>query len=511
MSNRIIINTGLLYFKMAISIVISLYSTRLVLKALGTEDYGIFILIGGIIAMLGFLNTTMASSTQRHLSFSMGKNKIEEVKNIFANSIILHFILGLFLVIVFEVLGLYFLSEKLEIPVDKMETAKILYQFIVFSTFITIIAVPYDGIVNAKENMLFLSITGIFDSLLKLAIALLLFIPFEDKLLWFGVFTLAQTFLVRFVKQMYCLKVYSAECKGPVLRRFDKKIIKDLYSFAGWNLLGVIAYVFRNQGVIVVLNLFYGTVIIAAYGIANQVNAQLRMFSEAMLQSIQPQMIKNEGNGDRERMLKLAIISSKFSFFIFSFFALPIYLELDFIINLWLIDVPESTIIFCRLMIILTLVQQFRTGVTIATHAIGKIKEYQLFNAPLQLLALPLGFLFLKFDYPAYSVIIAIIIIETLVVFLNIIFFKKLTDFSPITYLKTVVIKSLISLSITYLLIYGINYYVLSGLDDLKRVLIIFPLSIIVYPILIYFISLDYFEKLKLKEMFLLLKKRINR
>lgn len=480
---------------MAISIVISLYSTRLILNALGASDYGIYVILGGIISMLGFLNVSMTSSTQRHLSFSLGKGVIEEVRKIFANSILLHVVLGILLVVVFEIIGIYLIQEKLTIPPEKLTTAKNLFHFVVLSTFVAMIAVPYDGIVNAKENMLFLAITGIFDSLLKLLIAFSLFLPIDNKLLTFGVLMFCKELIMRLIKQFYCLKKYPELCRVPIVANFDSVVMKELYSFAGWNLFGVVSYILRNQGVAVVLNLFFNTVINAAYGIANQVNSQLRLFSEAMMQAINPQMVKNEGSGNRERVLFLTLISSRFSFFLFTIVALPIFLELEFIVGLWLVQVPESTVIFCRLIIILTMIQQLRSGVTIATHAIGRIKEYQLFNAPFQLLSLPLGYCFLYFNYPAYSIVLAVILIESIIVGLNIIFFKRLTNYSPMLYLKKVVGNCLFSLGISYLFLLAVKNYLLEDFPIEFRVVFVVFLALCFYPLSIYLLSLDSRER----------------
>lgn len=510
-SNRILLNTSFLYIKMAFSVVISLYATRLILEALGASDYGIYVIIGGVISMLGFLNVSMTSSTQRHLSFSMGKGNLTEVRKVFANSILLHFILGAILVVLFELLGMYLLKEKLQIAPEKIETAKNLFHFVVMSTFVAIIAVPYDGIVNAKENMLFLAITGILDSILKLLIAFSLFLPFEDKLLTFGILMFSKELIMRIIKRFYCLRKYKQECNINIIKNYDYIIIRELYSFAGWNLLGVIAYMLRNQGVSVVLNLFFSTVINAAYGIANQVNSQLRLFSEAMMQAINPQMVKNEGSGDRNRVLFLTLISSRFSFFIFTIMAMPIFLELDFIINLWLLDVPDSTVVFCKLIIILTIIQQLRSGVTIATHAIGKIKEYQFFNAPVQLLSLPLGYSLLYLGYPAYSIILAVISIETIIVFLNILFFKKLTNFSPLLYIKEVLVNCLFSLGVSYLFLFSLKKYLFVSLYPGLRVLCMVTLSMLVYPCIIYFFSLKDDERKKIKSLLIQLKSKFKK
>ncbi|WP_298881821.1 hypothetical protein [uncultured Polaribacter sp.] len=497
---------------MIISILISLYSTRIILEALGAMDYGIYVVIGGVISMLGFLNTTMASSTQRFLSFNLGENNIVKVRKTFANSVILHVILGVFLVLLFEILGFYLLSEKLNIATDRLETAKNVFHFVVFSTFITILAVPYDSMINAKENMLFLSITGILDSLLKLLVAFILFLPFEDKLLIFGLGMLLRSILMRLVKQIYCFRKYKEECRVNYRKEFNFSNIKELYSFAGWNLLGVLAYMFRNQGVSIVLNLFFTTVVNAAYGVANQVNSQLRMFSSAMLQAMNPHMVKTEGRGDRNKLIKLSLITSKFSFYLFSIFALPLYLEMEFIIGLWLVKVPEFTILFCKLMIILTIVQQYRTGITMATHAIGNIKEYQLLNSPIQLLSLPIGYLILKMGYPAYSILVIVIIIEIITLFINVFFFKKLTGHSKWRYSVDVIFKSLICLLFSYALGFYFQNYLMQEVNGFVRFLTISLTTVLTFLSAIYLVSFNENEKLILhkftKKMFSLIWKK---
>lgn len=486
---------------MFISLFLSLFATRIILAELGEQDYGIYVVVGGVVAMLSFLNISMSSSTQRYLSFSMGKNDIVEVRKVFSNSILLHIILGIFLVIFFEVFGRTLILNHLKIPVDRIQTAEVLFHFVVASTFISIISVPYDGLINAKENMLFLSFTSILESVLKVLIALSLLSPFADKLFVFGLLTMVNTFLIRLIKQIYCFRVYKNECKISIFGGYNKSVFKELYSFAGWNLIGVMGFVFKTQGITVILNVFFGTVINAAYGIANQVNSQLIMFTGSMVQSIQPQIVKSESAGDRSRMLRLAIISSKFSFYLFTLFALPLFLSLKYILNLWLVDVPEGTIIFCQLIIVLTLLQQFRTGILISTHAIGKIKEYQFFNAPVQLLSLPLGYVFLKIGYPPYSIIIASLIIEVIIVFLNILFFKKLTNYLPIDYLKKVVLTCSLSLIITYLSLYLINTYILMYLDPFLRLITLTIVSSLLFGLVVFTIGLNDFEKKKVYEL----------
>lgn len=497
---------------MIVSILISFYSTRLILKTLGASDYGLYMLIGGIVSMLSFLNTTLATSTQRHISFSLGRKNINEIKSVFGNSILLHFVLGILLVIVFESLGYFFLETKLNIDPSRVLTAKTLYHFVVISTFVTIIAVPYDGLINAKENMLFLSITSILDSVLKLLIALILLTNlFDDKLFYFGLFMLIKALLIRLLKQLYCKKKYSSEVKVNYFKVYNSVEIKGLASFAGWNLLGVLSYMFKNQGIAIVLNLFYNTVINAAYGIANQINSQLKMFSDMMIQAVQPQMVKSESSGDGNRMINLSVKSSKFSILIFGAIFSPLILNLEFFLKIWLDKVPEATLVFCYLILLLSYLQQFRTGVISATHARGNIKQYQIFNAPIQLLVLPLGYFLLWIGLPSYYIIVGAISVELIVVVLNIIFFKKMTSFGGLNYLISIILPGIYPLSVTLLVSITFNLFVIGHLfnNSLSEALLSSVISIALYLFSVYLFSLDRTEKNKLKALYIQLKKKI--
>jgi hypothetical protein len=237
-------------------------------------------------------------------------------------------------------------------------------------------------------------------------------------------------------------------------------------------------------------------VVNAAYGIANQVNSQLRMFSSAMLQAMNPHMVKTEGSGDRDKLIRLSLITSKFSFYLFSLFALPLYLEMEFIIGLWLVEVPESTVLFCKLMILLTIIQQYRTGITMATHAIGNIKEYQLLNAPIQLLSLPIGYLFLKIGYPAYSILVIVIVIEIITLVINVFFFKKLTGYSRWKYSMDVIFKSSICLIFSLSIGLFIKIFLMEDSNNLLRFFILSLITVVSFLTTIYFISFKENEKL---------------
>lgn len=495
-THRILFNTIITYAKSAITIVIALYSTRLILNTLGAADFGLFNVIGGLVGMLSFLNAAMATSTQRYISFNLGKNDITKVRSVFANSSILHYGIGILLAVTIELTGIYLINHQLEINPESLKTANLLFHFVVISTVISIISVPYDALINAHENMLFVAVVSIFETLLKLGIAISLSHTTWNKLVTFGFLTMLASIIIIAIKRVYSRNKYF-ETRVSLKKNFDINLIRELSSFAGWNLLGVLCYIGRNQGTAVILNLFFSTVVNASYGIANQVNGQLSFFSTTIMQAIQPQMVKSEGAGDRVKLIALAIFSSKISFFLLAFIAIPTYIELPFILKLWLTNIPEYTVIFCRSIIILTLILQLRTGITTATHAIGNIKKYQLLNSPIQLLSLPIGYMLFSYHYPPYSIILVSILTESIVLFLSINFFARLTNYSAINFHTNVLFPCIFILVVTYL-----TFSVSSKIScSYLFKSILFLLTACFYFGLVFFIGLNKNEKNKAIEL----------
>ena len=410
-TKRIIINTFFLYGKMAITITVALFSTRIVLNELGVVDFGIFNLVAGVIGMLSFLNAAISASTQRYLSFYLGSGKINKLKAIFNSSILLHLVIGLVVVVLLEIGGVLLFNGILDIPVIRINTAKIIFHFIVISTFFTINSVPFDAVINAHENMLFDAIVGILESLGKLSIAIWLIYTDYDRLIIYGLLFAILTILIQIVKGTYCYVKYE-ECHTKFKTYFQWVLFKDMFSFAGWNLFGALSGLGRNQGLAILFNLFYGVVVNAAFGIANQINGLINVFSLNMLKALNPQIVKSEGNGDRVRMLKLSMKASKFSFFLISFFAIPLIFEMPYILKLWLKIIPDYTIIFSQLTLIITLINQLSIGLQTAVQSIGKIKLYQTVVGGFLLLNLPISYFLLRFGFPIYSPLISIIVIE---------------------------------------------------------------------------------------------------
>tara|TARA_R110000868_G_scaffold13954_5_gene65254 strand:+ start:57 stop:1550 length:1494 start_codon:yes stop_codon:yes gene_type:complete len=493
---------------MAITITVALFSTRIVLNELGVVDFGIFNLVAGVIGMLSFLNAAISASTQRYLSFYLGSGKINKLKAIFNSSILLHLVIGLVVVVLLEIGGVLLFNGILDIPVIRINTAKIIFHFIVISTFFTINSVPFDAVINAHENMLFDAIVGILESLGKLSIAIWLIYTDYDRLIIYGLLFAILTILIQIVKGTYCYVKYE-ECHTKFKTYFQWVLFKDMFSFAGWNLFGALSGLGRNQGLAILFNLFYGVVVNAAFGIANQINGLINVFSLNMLKALNPQIVKSEGNGDRVRMLKLSMKASKFSFFLISFFAIPLIFEMPYILKLWLKIIPDYTIIFSQLTLIITLINQLSIGLQTAVQSIGKIKLYQTVVGGFLLLNLPISYFLLRFGFPIYSPLISIIVIEIFGCYFRIYFMNKIGKMSILQYVQKVILK--ITFPLIILTTACFIPYLFMG-DTVIRFITIIMISTIVYLTSIFFMGLDKSEQIWVKSTCMILKEKfINR
>ncbi len=497
-SNKVFLNTGVLYGRMLITMGITLYSTRLVLSALGEVNYGIFNLIAGIILMLSFLNAAMTTSTQRFLSFYQGKNDLPKQKAVFSNSLILHIFIGLAIVAGLEIAGFFLFDGVLNIPLDRIAAAKAIYHFMSVTVFFTIVAVPFNGSLVAHENMVWVAVVNIVEAVLKLGVAVSLFYISFDKLIIYGILTAAISFVSFVLYAWYCLNKYE-ECSIRVFGVMDKDLIKELGSFAGWNLFGALCSVGRSQGLAIILNVFFGAVINATYGIANQVNSQLNFFSATLLRALNPQIMKSEGLGDRERMLRLSMMASKFGFFLLAFFAIPAIFEMTAILKVWLKHVPANAVIFCSLFLISSLIAQLSVGLQSAVQATGKIRVYQIVVGSVLLVSLPLAYLGLKFGFPAYSIVFSLVLTEIIAAVFRLFFLKKLADLSIRLYFLRVLNKTVVPVICSLAVCYVCVAYIRMPF----RFIITSMTSAIVFILTIYFFGLCEDEREMVNRLYL--------
>ncbi|GAA4459030.1 MATE family efflux transporter [Nibrella saemangeumensis] len=496
-AKRVLTNTGILYARMAITIFISLYSTRIILEALGTEDYGIYNLIGGFVAMLAFLNSGMAVATQRFISFAQGKKELEDLKIIFNVSLILHLIIAAFLIIFLKSISNIIFSNFIKIPEERVDATKIIFFVSILNTAFTIISVPYEAIINARENMLVFAIVGIIESILKLIIAIYLMVSTYDKLIIYGTLMAMMSFVIMMVKLVYCHMNYP-ECNLNVKTFFRLTVFKEMAAFAGWSFLGSSTSIISNYGQGIVMNLFFSPKVNAAQGIASQVSGQLGVFSVTMLKALNPTIMKSEGAGNRSLLHNATYMGCKISFFLLSFMLVPFLVETEYILRIWLKSVPNYAVIFCQLLLIRNLIEQLFMPLVSSIFAVGKIKMFQIVAAIITLLPLPISFYSYKYGFQVYSLYI-IYIFYSIIASLNILYFtKKYCGISLNQFAKEIIIRCISALGIIFILAILPKFLMNEGIIRLLAVLFTSSISSL---IIIWMIGFTKMEKERILEI----------
>lgn len=440
---RVLFNTVVLYVKVILSLAIALITVPLVLNALGASDYGLYNLVAGVVAMLSFLNNSMTVSSQRFMSVAMGEKNDDKINTIYNTSFLLHFGLGLLIVFVFEIVGL-FAIDQLNIQPERMWCAKVIYQFLILSTFVKIVAVPFDALVNAREDMLPFSIIELIDSILMLTVAFSIAYFSGDKLFYYGICVALISVLTLFMKYGWCRYAYK-DCRINLKKHKGKFYVKEMLGFTGWNLYAGLAMMGRNQGVAVIINIFLGTIVNAAYGVANQINGALGHFSATFQKAINPQLMKSEGMNDRNRLLRISYISSKFSVLAIAFFAIPLLMEMNEVLTLWLKDdIPPFTMRLTQFIILLSLTYQYSVGIMSAIQATGKIRNYQIIMGTILLINIPIAYFILKLGFPVYYTTIGFVVLEVVSLCVRLIMAKNITGMKIKDYYQNVILPTLI-------------------------------------------------------------------
>jgi len=380
---------------------ISIYTTRLVLQALGASDFGIFNIVGGAIAMLGFLNISMASATQRFMSFAEGVGDYDRKTVIFNVSVLLHLIVAVIACIALLFVGYFFFNGILNIPDERIFAAKVVYGGLIISTLFTIITVPYDAVLNSYENMRYYALVGILESALRLCVALVCVHTLQDKLIVYGILMACIPLITLTIMRVYCHRHY-AECTLSFRRRFDRNTMREMAGFAGWSLMSSMVTVVTIQGHGILLNHFFGTLLNAAHGITNQLNGQLQALSSGMSKALSPVMDKSAGAHDRNLFLKSIVYGSKFTTALFLVIAIPVFLYASPILTLWLKQVPEWTAVFVRFQLLKTFVDIMCISVSKAIGSSGKVHRYNVMNSLANALQLPLIYLAFRMGFPPY-------------------------------------------------------------------------------------------------------------
>lgn len=372
---------------------VTLYTSRVVLKALGVNDFGIYNVVGGVVTMFSILSNSLSSAISRFITYELGKENFTKLKNIFSTAVTIQITLAIVITLIAEIVGLWFLNTKMNIPTERMEAANWTFQFSVITFVINLISVPYNAAIIAHEKMSAFAYISILEALLKLSIAFLIIISPIDKLIFYACLICIISLIIRLIYGHYC-KSHFKECTYSFY--WDKDLLKQMFGFAGWNFIGSSSALLRDQGGNILINLFFGPAVNAARGIAFQVNTATQNFIASFTMALNPQITKSYASNNYDYMMKLVFKGARFSFYLLLILTLPIFLNTNYILKLWLGIVPEHTIQFIRLILVFTLSESISQPLITAQHATGKIKNYQIIVGGLQMLNLPIAYLALK-------------------------------------------------------------------------------------------------------------------
>lgn len=453
-NKRVAKNTLFLYFRMILIMLVTLYTSRVILAELGIKDYGIYNVVGGVVTMFSFINNCMTTSTQRFLTFALGKRDLKRLKDIFATSLNIHIIIGLLIIFLAETIGLWFVNNKLVISEDRIIAANWAYQFSILTFCVNIIQVPYNAVLIAHEKMNIYAYISILEVILKLLIVYLLTIVKTDKLIVYGILVFSVQLIIRAIYQFYCKKKFE-ECKFRLF--WNKCLYKQMSSFAGWNLLGSIAWLLQGQGLNIVLNLFFGPVVNAARGIASQVSSAVMNFISNFQVALNPQITKSYASDNIDNMEKLSYLGIKFSFLLLFTMAFPLCLNINYILHIWLVDVPNYTEIFIILIMMDSLLGSLFGGPLMTSiSATGNIRNYQIFVNSIILCILPVSYFILKLGFDAPSVFCISIIFNLISGFIRFLFCRSQIGYSLKKYISRVLLPismvSILSLPVPILL-----------------------------------------------------------
>lgn len=408
---RVMRNTALLYFRMALMMCINLYTSRVVLQALGVEDYGIFYVVWGVVYIFAFINNSMTASTQRFLTFELGAGDKQRLHNVFITSVHIHFLISLIVILLSETGGLWFLLEKMVIPENRQAAAFWCYQLSVVTAVAEVMSCPYQSIIIAREKMSAFAYISIVDAVLKLAIVGMLLFTGYDRLIVYAILYTFEKLLIRLIYNLYCTRHFE---ESRYRWFYEKMLFKKMSSFAGWSMLENLALVLYTQGLNMLLNVFYGPVANAAQAAASQAQNAISQFSRNFQMAINPQITKSYASDQLKEMHLLIFRGNRLTFCLLLILSLPLIVEAPMVLGLWLKEVPEGTAGFLRLLLVVLIVQQMASPLIAAVSATGDIKKYEIISGGLMITVVPIAYLVLKMGGAPWSVFAVYLFIAVL-------------------------------------------------------------------------------------------------
>ena len=469
-NKRIAKNTALLYCRLLITIVVSLYTSRIILNALGVDDYGIYNVVGGFVSMFAVFTSAMAVAVSRFITFELGKSDPDSLKKVFSTSLFTQLILAILIIVLTESVGLWFVNNKLVIPSERIEAANWVFQFSVATFSFSIIGIPFQSAVIAHERMTAYAVITLVDTITKLLIALSISFAPIDKLVWYGLLIAIGAIIIQVLYVVYG-RCSFPECRSGI--RPDRNKLKEMFGFAGWNVLGGVAAIIRDQGGNIVLNMFFGPAVNAARGIANQVCFTVNSFVTSFQTAINPQITKNYASGDYEYLHSLIFKGSKYSAFIIMLMAIPLASNINYVLHIWLGLVPEHTAFFVQLVFLFVIFEAISNPLMTAAAATGEMKKYQLIVSPLAIMNIPIscGLLYL-WDIPELVFVVSVAI-SILSVFARLFVLKRLIRIDVRSFTRKVIIPVILVLVLS-----SIIPYTIAALTEDRFIIVLFRIIV---------------------------------
>lgn len=474
-NKRIASNTIALYFRMLFTMAVGLFTSRVILDSLGVLDYGIYNLVGGFVAMFQIVRAGFLTSIQRFITYDLGKGDVNEVNKTFSTSVIIILILSVIMVIIAELVGIWFIENKLDIPDERIYAAHWVFQLSLISLVFTLISFPYNALIIAHERMKAFAYISIYEVIAKLGVAYVLFVSSFDKLILYASLLCLVQLSVRFIYSSYCLRNFT---ESRVSWKLDRTKMKGIFSFTGWEMIGSVAGIAFNQGITVLLGMFFSPVVNAARGVSVQVQSAIAGFVTNFQTAINPQITKSYSSREIDYLYRLIFTSARFSYFLMLVFSLPLLLVNEEVLDLWLVEVPEYTSIFLRIIIVVSMIDAVSNSIMTSVEATGNIKEYQITLGTILLLIVPISYIVLKFGAPPYSVFIVHLVIALIVFMLRLYLGYKIVGYNLYEYIKEV-IKPIVMVTILSSIFPFVFYINLpKGIERLVIVSIISILSV---------------------------------
>ena len=447
-NKRIAKNTLLLYFRMLLTMVVSLYTSRVVLGALGVEDYGIYNVVGGVVAMFSMLSGSLSAAISRFITFELGTGNKEKLKRVFSSSVTIQMGLSAIILVLAETVGLWFLNNKMVIPESRMYAANWVFQLSLLTFVINLISIPYNAAIIAHERMSAFAYISIFEAVSKLVVAYCIVISPIDRLILYAIMLTTIAVIIRLIYGSYCKRKFE-ECTFHFI--YDHDLLKQMFGFAGWNFIGASSALLRDQGGNIVINLFCGPAVNAARGIAVQVNTAIHSFVTNFMTALNPQITKSYAGGDQKYLMTLLFQGARLSFYILLLLSLPVIINTHYILHLWLGQVPEHTVLFVQLVLIFGMCESISSPLITAMLATGKIRNYQLVVGGFQMMNLPISYVFLRLGAIPETVLIVAIAISQLCLAARLYMLRgmiglKARDFIKKVYLNVIIVTVLSSI-----------------------------------------------------------------